>query len=186
MEVEINARVSNKHVHLNKDTYDVLFDYEISKYKDLNQVGEYASNEKVTIKYNDKEIKNVRVVGPLRPYNQIEISQSDARFLGINPPVRRSGDLDDSVEVILKTENSELPVKGVILANRHVHMNPVDAEKYGVKDKQIVKIKIDGEKSGIIDAEIKVTDNGFMELHLDTDDANAFLIKDNDKVTMII
>ena len=186
MEVLISARVSNRHIHLNKETYELLFDSELTKKNDLNQVGEFASNEFVTIKNGDKEIEGIRVVGPLRPYNQIEVSLTDARKLGLIPPVKRSGDVEDSLNITLKTNKGEVETNGLVLAKRHVHMNSSDAEKYGVSDKQVVKIKIDGERSGVIDAEVKVSDNGFMELHLDTDEANAFLIKDNDKVTMII
>jgi len=186
MEYSINARISNRHVHLTKEIYDLLFDEEISKRNDLNQIGEFASNQTVTIKNGDKEIKNVRVMGPFREYNQIEISRRDARSLGVNPPVRRSGDLADSLEVTLETEKNSIVVKGLIIANRHIHMTKDDAKKYGVEDKQKVQIKVLGDKSGIMDAEIKISDNAFYELHIDTDDANAFLLEDNDKVTMIV
>ncbi len=186
MEYKINARISNRHVHLTKETYEMLFDEEITKRNDLNQIGEFASNQTVTIKNGDKEINNVRVLGPFRKYNQIEISKRDARLLGLNPPVRRSGDLEDSLEIILETNKNSIKVKGLIIANRHVHINAKDKEKYGVIDKQKVKIKIDGDKSGIIDAEVKISDNGYYELHIDTDDANAFLLEDNTPVTMIV
>jgi len=125
-------------------------------------------------------------MGPFREYNQIEISRRDARSLGVNPPVRRSGDLADSLEVTLETEKNSIVVKGLIIANRHIHMTKDDAKKYGVEDKQKVQIKVLGDKSGIMDAEIKISDNAFYELHIDTDDANAFLLEDNDKVTMIV
>ena len=186
MEYSINARISNRHVHLTKEIYEMLFDEEMTKRNDLNQIGEFASNQVVTLKNGDKEIKNVRVLGPFREYNQIEISKKDARCLGVNPPVRRSGDLADSLEVTLETEKNSIVVKGLIIANRHIHMTKDDAKKYGVEDKQKVQIKVLGDKSGIMDAEIKISDNAFYELHIDTDDANAFLIEDNDKAKMII
>ncbi len=186
MEYKVNARISNRHVHLTKETYELLFDEEISKRNDLNQIGEFASNETLTIRNGDKVINNVRVLGPFRKYNQIEISKRDARTLNLNPPVRRSGDLKDSLKITLETEKNSLEVQGLIIANRHVHINTKDKEKYGVTDKQKVKIKIDGDKSGLIDAEVKISDNGYFELHLDTDDANAFLLEDNTKVTMIV
>lgn len=186
MEYEINVRVSNRHVHLTKEVYEKLFDTPITKRNDLNQIGEFASNETVTIKNGDKIIPNVRVLGPFRTYNQVEISKKDARSLGLNPPVRRSGDLLDSLTITLETPKASVEIKGLIIANRHIHINTKDADKYGVKDKQKVKVMIPGDKSGIVDAEVKISDNGYYEMHIDTDDANAFLIEDNDKVTMIV
>ncbi len=186
MEYEIKARISNRHVHLTKEAYDKLFSQPLTKKNDLNQVGEFAANEKVNIKIGDKEIKNVRIVGPLRTYNQVEISMHDARTLGVKPPVRRSGDLKDSLEVVIETEKGSIKTNGLIIANRHIHMTPELAKKYNVKDYQKVKVKVGGDKSGIMDAEIKVSDNGYLELHIDTDDANAFLLNDNDDVIMII
>lgn len=186
MEYNIKARVSNRHVHLTKETYDMLFDGELEKVYDLNQIGQFASNKFLTIKNGDKILEKVRVLGPFRNYDQIEISKRDARHLGVNPPVRRSGDVKGSAIITLVTDKNEITTEGLIIANRHVHMSPSDAIKYGVIDKQMVKIKIEGDKSGIIDAEVKVSDDGYYELHLDTDDANAFLIEDNQNVTMII
>lgn len=186
MEYSINARVSNRHLHMTKEMYELLFDEEITKKYDLNQFGEFASNQVLTIKNGDVEIKNVRVCGPFRKYTQIEISKRDARVLGLNPPVRRSGNLEGSLKITLVTDKAEVETDGLVIANRHIHMNKEDALKYGVTDKQVVQIKVPGDKSGIMDAEVKVSDNGFYELHIDTDDANAFLIEDNDKVTMIV
>ena len=183
---DINARISNRHVHLTKETYELLFDEEISKKNDLNQIGEFASNQTLTIKCGDKFIENVRVLGDFRDYNQVEISKRDARMLGVNPPVRRSGDLEDSLYITLETKKASVEVKGLIIANRHVHINTKDSAKYGVVDKQIVKIEIPGDKSGVINAEVKISDNGYYELHIDTDDANAFMLEDNDKVKLIV
>lgn len=186
MEYKINARVSNRHVHLTKETYYKLFDEDMVKIRDLNQIGQFVSDKEITIKYNDLCIEKVKVLGPLRNYDQIEISKRDARHLGVNPPVRRSGDVENTPSITLITEKGEVTTTGLIIANRHVHMSPSDAIKYNVVDKQIVQIKISGDKSGIIDAEVKVSDDGYYEIHLDTDDANAFLVNDNDVVTMII
>ena len=186
MEYDINIRVSNRHVHLTKETYDKLFDEEISVKYNLNQVGEFASNQKLTIKNGDNKLENVRVCGPFRKYNQIELSKRDARILGMNPPVRRSGELDDSLEITLETPKNSVKTNGAIIMSRHVHMTPDDAKKYGVVNNQKVQIKIDSEKGGIANAEVKISDNGYYEVHFDTDDANAFLIEDNDKGTLII
>ena len=186
MEKIINARISNRHVHLTKEVYDRLFDDELTIKTKLNQVGEFASNKTLTIRVGDKTIENVRVVGPLRKYSQVEISKRDARFLGVNPPVRRSGNLEVTSKIILETLKGSVETDGLIIANRHVHMTPSEAKDLGLVDKQIVKIKVNGDKSGEMDAEVKISDNGYFELHIDTDDANAFLLEDNDKVTMII
>lgn len=186
MEYDINVRVSNRHVHLKKETYELLFDEPLTKKYDLNQIGEFASNQTLTIRVGDKIIENVRVLGAFRKYDQVEISKRDARMLGVNPPVRGSGELDDALEIILETEKAAVKVKGLIIANRHVHMSYDDAKKYGVKDKQKVGIKINNDKAGVVMAEIKVSDTGYYEVHFDTDDANAFLIEDNDKVKMIV
>ena len=186
MEYDINIRVSNRHVHLTKETYDKLFDEEITVKYYLNQVGEFAANQTLTLRNGDKVIENVRVCGPFRKYNQIELAKRDARTLGINPPVRRSGDLADSLDIVLETPKNSLKTNGAIIMSRHVHMTKDDALKYGVIDKQKVQVKIDSEKGGIIDAEIKISDNGYYEVHIDTDDANAFLVEDNDKGTLII
>ena len=184
MKYNVKAFISNRHVHLTKETYDLLFDHELTKKNDLGQIGEFAANETVTIKNGDKKIENVRIVGPLRKYNQIEISKKDARGLGVNPPVRRSGNLDNTPTITIETPKGSVTTSGLIIANRHVHMNPEFALKYGVNDGQKVKIIIPGDKSGVMDAEIKVTPNGVYELHIDTDDANAFLIENNDDVIM--
>lgn len=185
MEYKIKVGVSNRHVHLTKEDYDFLFDEELTlKYK-LNQIGEFASNQTLTIKTKDGIIENVRVVGPLRKYTQVEISRHDARSLNIKPPVRSSGDIYDSEEITLVTNKNELTKRCCIIADRHVHMSPSDAVKYNVVDKQPVKIRVEGEKSGIMDANIKVSDTGYYEFHIDTDDANAFDLDNNDEVTLI-
>ena len=169
MEYDINIRVSNRHVHLTKDTYEMLFDEELTKKYELNQVGEFASNQTLTLRNGDKVIENVRVCGPFRKYNQIELSKRDARTLDMNPPVRRSGDLDGSLEIILETPKNSIKTKGAIIMSRHVHMTKEDALKYGVVNEQIVGIKIDNEKGGLAMAEIKISDNGYYEAHFDTE-----------------
>ena len=186
MEFDINVRISNRHVHLTKETYEMLFDEELTKKYSLNQVGEFASNQTLTLRNGDKVIERVRVCGPFRKYNQIEVSKKDTRTLGINPPVRRSGDLDNTPEITLETEKNSVRTNGLIIMSRHVHMTEEDALKYGVVDKQKVYIKIDNEKGGLAMAEIKISDNGYYEAHFDTDDGNSFLIEDNDKAKMII
>lgn len=186
MEYDINIRVSNRHVHLTKEVYDKLFAEEMTIKYNLNQVGEFASNQVLTLINGDKKIENVRVCGPFRKYNQIELSKRDARLLGINPPVRQSGDLDNTPKITLETNLGSVTTDGVIIMGRHIHMTPLDAQKYGVVDKQKVSVKVFGDKGATLDVLIKISDNGYYEAHFDTDDANACLIEDNDKGKLII
>ncbi len=186
MEYIVNVRVSNRHVHLTKEVYDKLFQEEMTVKYYLNQVGEFASNQTLTLRNGENVIENVRVCGPFRKYNQVEISKRDARVLKVNPPVRRSGDLENTPFITLETDKGKVEVNGLIIMSRHVHMNKEDAIKYNVKDMQKVGVRIDNAKGGVLDAEVKVTDNGFYEVHFDTDDMNACMIEDNDEVTLII
>ena len=186
MEEKISVGISNRHVHLNKEIYDMLFDEEMEMVRPLNQIGEFVSNQVVSICIGEKEISNVKVLGPLRDYNQVEISRKDALKLGICPPVRASGDLSGALEVTLKTNKASVKVSACILAQRHVHMPASLANKLGVNDKQKVQIKLEGDRSGIVDAFVKISENAFFEAHLDTDDACAFILDNNSKGTLII
>jgi len=186
MEEKIKIGISNRHVHLTKEIYEMLFDEEIEFDKALNQPGEFASKQKLTISIGDKEIPGVRVLGPFRNYNQVEISRKDALTLKINPPVRASGNLDGASEITLKTLKASITLNACIIAQRHVHMSLEKAKALGVVDKQKVQIKIPGERSGIIDAYVKVSDNGFYEAHVDTDDACAFLLSEDEEGLLII
>ena len=187
--MKISVGVSNRHCHLTKEDKDILFgsDYELTKKNDLNQIGEYACVETVSIKTDKDLINNVRIIGPLRDYTQVEISMSDAHKLGINPPVRDSGDLIDSESVEIVSNNSSIFKKNCcIIANRHIHLSSSFAEQNNFKDKQIVRVYIDTQKSGLLDdVHIKVSDNYTNELHLDIDDANAFLLKNEDQVEVL-
>lgn len=185
-EVKVNIGISARHLHLNQETYDLLFDHPLTVKKALNQIGQFASNETVTLKTSQGEISNVRIVGPLRSYNQVELAQSEARILGIEAPVRRSGVLDGASLIKVITPKNEVEIPAAIIANRHVHFSLDDAKKMGVVDKQKLKLEIPGVKRGVVDVEAKVSEDGFFEVHLDTDDANAFLLKNGDVGTLLI
>ena len=183
--MKVKIGVSNRHVHLSKNDFNVLFPNTLmNKVKDLSQKGEYVSDLFVSIKTNKGVLNKVRVVGPLRDKTQVEVSKTDAYFLGINPPVRMSGDLENSEDVILISNNSELLVENsCILAHRHIHMSTNDAIKLGYKSGDIVKVKIFGERGGVYDnVEIKTKDSYSLELHLDTDEANAMGVRNGDEV----
>ncbi len=175
--------ISNRHVHLTKETYTKLFNEPLTIKKPLNQIGEFASNQTVTLKSPKGIITNVRVLGPFRAYNQVEISRTDAYRLGLNPPVRTSGDLEDSETITLIGTKAELTLKNVcIQAERHIHMNKYKAEELGLKHEDVVKLKIDNDKSGEMEAFVKVKSNGYFEIHLDQDDANCFLLQNGDEI----
>lgn len=178
MEVKIN--ISARHVHLTKEALDILFGHELHVRNMLNQVGQFASVETVRVKTKVGVIDNVRVIGPVRKYNQVELAKSDVRRLGINPPVRKSGVLNDAELVTIETDKGSITGNFAIIADRHVHFSPSDALKYGIVDDQILYLDIKGVKPGTIIVKAKITDYGFYEAHLDTDDANAFLITPGD------
>lgn len=187
MKNKINVGVSNRHVHLTEEVYNMLFSEPMKKKNDLHQIGEFACEQVVTIKTEKSYLENVRVLGPCRNYNQVEVSRTDAYKLGLCPPVRRSGDLADSETVTLIGDKGSITLENsCIIANRHVHMNPEDAKRLGVVDNQQVKIIVNGDKACILYAFIKISDNGFYELHIDFDDANAAGLKNGDEVEIII
>ncbi|GAB6189424.1 phosphate propanoyltransferase [Marinitoga arctica] len=182
--------VSNRHVHLSKEDLEALFGegYELHPIKDLKQPGQYAADEVVTLVGPKGKIERVRVLGPVRKETQIEISQTDAFKLGVRPPVRDSGDLDGTPGIKIIGPKGEVETnKGLILAKRHIHMLPEDAEKYGVKDKDLVYVAVEkGDRKLIFgDVLIRVSSKYALEFHVDTDEANAALIKTGDEVKIV-
>lgn len=182
--------VSNRHVHLSREDLDVLFGkgYELKPIKDLGQPGQYAADEKVIIVGPKGAIEQVRVLGPVRNQTQIEISKTDAFKLGVNPPVRDSGDIEGTPGiVIVGPKGTVVKDKGVILAKRHIHMLPKDAQHYGVKDKDIVKVVCEKEGRRLVfdDVLIRVSEKFALEFHVDTDEANAALLNNGDLVWII-
>lgn len=175
----VKINISARHVHLTEDAINILFHHDLTKRNNLNQLGQFASNETVTIKASGEEIKNVRVVGPARSYNQVEISKSDARKLEINPPIRKSGDLSGAEEITIETEFGSITGNFAIIADRHIHFSKSDAENFNIQDDDELKLYIDGIKKGVVYVHARVSDDGFFEAHLDTDDANAFLLDKN-------
>lgn len=187
MNIDMNVGISNRHVHLTEDDFKKLFnnkELEVVKY--LNQPGQFASNLKVTIKTEKSEISGVRVLGPLRDYTQVEISKTDAYKLGLNPPVRESGNLKGSEDITIIGDNEITLKECTIIATRHIHATKEDLEKYNLDASKKYKVKINGEKGGIINnVSIKVSDKAFFEMHLDTDDGNGHLLKCGDTATII-
>lgn len=187
--MKVTIGVSNRHVHLKKEHLEILFgkDYSLENIKDLKQPGQFASSAIVTLKTQKGEIGNVRVLGPVRTYTQVEISKTDSYKLGLTPPVRNSGDLKDSETVTIVGPNGEVVAKeSCIIAARHIHILPEQVKEYGLEGKNMVNVKINGEKGGIIiNVYLKEATDSFFEMHLDTDDANAHLVKNGDIAEII-
>ena len=183
----ITVGIAARHVHLTKDVFKTLFGYEKSTIqRNIKQPGLYAAAEKVTIKTDKGEFQNVRVLGPERDYNQVEISKTDAHILGLNPKVRKSGDVKDASEIEIIGPVGSVKIPAAIIAERHIHITKKDADKLGVKDGDTINVKINGEKPGIIEVKWKVSEEAYLELHLDLDDANAFLLEQDDEVEVLI
>lgn len=186
----INVGISNRHIHLSKADKTILFgeNYQLSVLKDLRQPGQFACQETVTIKGPKGEIKNVRVLGPERKQTQVEISQSDSIKLGLSAPLRESGDLAASSPITVIGPKGSLQLEeGAITALRHIHMSVQEAEKFGVYNGQIVSVKVNTPKGGILDnVLVRSGDAHRLEMHIDTDEANAMGILANQDVELII
>ncbi len=181
--------VSARHVHLSQADMELLFGTgkPLTKFKDISQPGQYAANEKVTVIGPKGTIENVRILGPFRKHTQVEIAASEARKLGVQPPVRESGRIEGSPGVQLAGPHGAVTlVQGCIIAERHIHMTPADARAYGVRHGQKVQVKVPGGKGGIMDhVSIKVREDYALEMHIDTDDSNAFGIKQGDALEIL-
>ena len=184
MKYNVPVGISNHHVHLTEEIYRELFDSEIEKDRDILQGGEYASTSFVSLIGPKGVIEHVRVMGPLRNYNQVEISASDAFLLGVNPPVRQSGNLENAESITIEANGKTVELKNAcILAENHIHMNEKDLEKYGVKNQEVVKVYINGLRKGVLYAHIKAGSRYVLEYHIDRDEANAFLLHNGEELT---
>lgn len=186
---KVKVGVSNRHIHLDRETMDVLFgkNSELHPKKELGQPGQYASEETVTLKGPRGELKRVRVLGPLRKQTQVEISVTDGFVVGVKPPVRESGDLKGTpgIEVIGPKGSVKLE-EGVIVALRHIHMHTDDAKRFGVENGQIVRVKVDGDRGGVLDnVVIRVSPKYALEMHIDVDEANGLGLATGDFVELL-
>ena len=175
---DIPVGVSNRHIHLTRADVDTLFGagYELQPLKDLSQPGQYACKECLTIVGPSlRPIENVRVLGPLRKATQVEISRTDSFTLKVKPPVRESGKLDGSAAITIIGPKGVITIpQGCIIANRHIHMSPADGERFGVKDGDYVTVDAGGtRRTRFFDVQVRVNDAFRLEMHVDTDDANA-------------
>jgi len=172
-EVEASAR----HVHLCREDMDRLFGFgaNLTPVRDLSQKGEFLCKERVEIVTDRRTLKNVAVLGPLRPDSQVELSLTDGVSLGMKLPVRDSGDVKGSPGVLLRTEFGEAnPACGCIVARRHIHATPEDARILGLKDKDLIAIEVLGNRKTIYcDVLVRVKESFRLRVHLDMDEANA-------------
>ncbi len=171
------VETSARHVHLTRDAVDTLFGkgHALTNKKDLSQPGQFACEEKVTV-IGPKGALKASILGPERSANQVELSLTDARTIGLaGVPVRESGDIAGSVGCIIEGPCGKIEIsEGVIAAKRHIHMTPADAEVFGVKDKEIVGVKLDTDRPLIFeDVVVRVNDNFALAMHIDTDESNA-------------
>lgn len=175
---KIPIAISARHVHLTQETVEALFGegHELTPYKDLSQPGQFASEERVTLRGPKRSLQNVRILGPTRSKNQVEISRTDEFHLGVDAPVRRSGDVANTPGIILEGPAGTVEIEdGVICAWRHIHMTPDDAEHFGVEDGDVVEVEVNGTGRGLTfgDVLVRVKSSYRLEMHIDTDEGNA-------------
>lgn len=178
---EFLVEISARHVHVTKETLETLFGkgYELTVKKELSQPGQFASCERVTVVGPKKELAGVSILGPCRTADQVELSATDARSIGIAAPIRESGDVKGSGACKLVGPAGEVELKeGVIVAKRHIHMTPEDAEKFDVKDAEVVKVAINTAERSLVfgDTVVRVSPKYALAMHVDTDEANAAAI----------
>lgn len=180
-EYKIPIGISARHVHLTREHVDILFGkgYQLNKKKEL-MGGQFAAEECVTLVGTKlRAIENVRVLGPERKATQVEVARTDAIRLGVNPPVRESGNIKGSAPITLVGPQGAIYLKeGCIIAMRHIHMTPADAKRFGVKDKDIVKVRFGNDRGGVFEEVlIRVHESFSLEMHIDTDEANGLGIR---------
>jgi putative phosphotransacetylase len=175
---QVLIETSARHLHLSRKDLDTLFGegYQLTNKKDLSQPGQFACVERVDVVGPKRTISGVTVLGPVRSSTQVEISKTDARSIGVDAPTRESGDIQGSAGCKLVGPKGEVELKeGVIVAKRHIHMTPQDAEDFGVKDKDVVSVKIDSDDRALVfgDVVVRVHENFALAMHIDTDESNA-------------
>ncbi len=178
MSQQFIVETSARHVHVTQEDLETLFGKgaALTKKKDLSQPGQFACEERVEVVGPKKSLANVSILGPVRPATQVELSATDARSIGITAPIRESGDLAGSAGCKIVGPCGEIEIKeGVIIAKRHIHLTPADAEELGVKDKDVVYVKVDtdGRKAILGDVVCRVSEKFARAMHIDTDEANA-------------
>ncbi len=189
VKMAVPVGVSARHIHLTQSDVEKLFGpgYQLTKKKEL-MGGQWAANEQCTlVGLKLRAIENVRILGPVRKASQVEISATDARTLGINAPLRQSGDTKGSAPIALVGPKGAIYLEeGCIVAARHIHMTPVEASQAGLKDGDYVSVKMGNERGAVLDnVKIRVDESFSLEMHIDTDEANACQIRQGDVAYII-
>ncbi len=189
MENTLPVGLSNKHIHVSQKDLDTLFGegYELTKFKDLSQPGQYACDEKVDIVGPKGTLKGVRILGPVRSKTQFELSVSDAFALGVKPIVRNSGDVVDTPGARIVGPKGEVEIdEGIIVAARHIHMHPKDAERFGVVDNDLVNVRVSGPRGLTFEnVLVRSHDEFALEMHVDIEEGNACGLRNGDLVELI-
>ena len=189
-EFKVPVGISARHIHLTQEDVEKLFGegYQLTKKKEL-MGGQFASNEQCTIVgLKLRAIENVRILGPVRSKSQVEISATDARTLGVKAPTRQSGDTAGSAPIALVGPKGAIYLEeGCIVAARHIHLCPEDAEAAGLKDNDFVTVRMGNERGALLDhVKIRVDESFTTEMHIDTDEANACQVKQDDLAAIIL
>lgn len=186
---QVPVGISMRHIHLSRREVDALFGrtYQLTPLRPLSQPGQFACQECLDVIGPKGVLHKVRVLGPERSAAQVELAQTDCRAIGVNAPVRSSGSKDGTPGVLLQGPKGVLSLpQGVIIADRHLHMNPAQAAAFGLADGDIVRVRVDGGKPGILDGVlVRAGERYELDLHLDTDDANAFQLRQGQLVTVL-
>jgi putative phosphotransacetylase len=186
---KIPVGLSNRHLHLTTKDLETLFGKgaKLTKLRNLSQPGQFAANETVTLVGPKGKMKKVRILGPVRKETQVEVSKTDSYILGIKPPVRISGDIKGSGGIKIIGPEGKIDLReGVIIAQRHIHMSPEEAKSFGVKDGDVVKVKVAGERALIFDnVMIRSGPTHRLDFHIDIDEANAAGLSQGDSVELV-
>lgn len=186
---QVPVGISVRHIHLSRADVDRLFgrNYQLTPKKQLSQPGQYACEECLDVIGPKGELKKVRILGPERKATQIELAQTDCRNIGVTAPVRSSGQTAGTPGITLRGPLGEITVpEGVIIADRHLHMSEGEAVAFGLKDGDHVRIQVDGVKPGVLGNVLVRAGKGHsLDLHIDTDDGNAFLLRQGQLVTVL-
>lgn len=181
--------VSARHVHLSSEHVEILFgaNYQLTEKSDLSQPGQFAANETVTVVGPKGSLERVRILGPVRKETQVEVSKTDSVKLGLNPPLRESGNIKGaSPATIVGPKGSVYLSEGLIIAQNHIHMSTSDAKNFNVQNGQYVRVKVQGQRPILFDQVlIRVSPRYQLEMHIDTDEANAALCKTGDRGILI-
>ena len=187
---KVPVGISNRHIHLSQENTDVLFGagYTLTKTKDLSQPGQFACEETVTIIGPKGTISGVRILGPTREEAQLELSATDTFKVGIKPPVRDSGKLEGTPGIEIEGPKGCVQIDhGVIIAARHIHMTPDDAAKYSLKDGDHVRVSVPGLRGGVFEhVLVRVNASYALDMHIDTDEGNAFSIVNGQQLEVLL